>query len=82
MKRKRKLNLIELLLSIVVIIIGSICTYNVAVNGLYSIGADNIFKSVDNCKDYKELYITEMKKGQPNNTSSIIQEAKKYSCTK
>lgn len=82
MKRKRKLNLIELLLSTVAIIIAGFYAYNVAVNGLYSIGADNIFKPLDNCKDYKALYIAEMKKGQPNNTSGIIQEAKKHSCTK
>lgn len=79
---KRKLNLIELLLSTVVIIIGGFVTYNMALHRLYSVGSNTIFKTEERCKEYKNLYIAEMKKSIPNNTNNILAEAKKKSCTK
>lgn len=82
MKKKAQFKIIELFTLILIVIIGSYFVYGVATNAIYSIGADAIFKSNDNCKMYKDLYIAEMKKDKNGNTSPIIQQAKNNSCKK
>ena len=80
--KKNKLTLIEKFLSLIVIIIGGFFTYNVAVNGLYNMGANLIFKEFPKCQIYKDLYIVEMKKGKDGKTSPIIDQAKNNLCKK
>lgn len=82
MKNNIKLGLLEILTSIIVLIIGGFIVYKVAINALYTMGADLILKSSENCTIYKTLYIEEMKKENNGNSKNIIQQAKSKSCVK